>query len=144
MNKQEIILIYDFCIVLLNCKITVNCFLPELSMASPTASGGFFDLKSIVLASKQALFLCHNRPFGRTERAAENNIYIVIILLLCGFFESLFNIINDVFNILNAYRESYEVFINSAILQFLRGKLTVGCACRVQAAGAAVGNMGNY
>ena len=40
--------------------------------------------------------------------------------------------------------ESDEILIDAAVLKLLRGKLAGGCACGVQAAGAAVGNVGDY
>lgn len=47
-------------------------------------------------------------------------------------------------DILSSDRKSDEIFIDSAVVELLRGELAMSCASRVQAAGAAVRNMGNY
>ena len=59
------------------------------------------------------------------------------------FFHCLFYVGNDVFNILNAYRQADEVGSNARFEQLLVGKLAVSVACRVEYASAGIGNMGH-
>ena len=58
--------------------------------------------------------------------------------------ESRVKIGNYVIDILCSDRKSDKIFIDSAVVELLRGELAVGRARRVQTAGAAVRNMGDY
>lgn len=59
-------------------------------------------------------------------------------------FKCLFKVSYYILNVLDSDGETDKVLINSAVLKLLCGKLTVCGACRVQAAGAAIGNVGDY
>ena len=58
--------------------------------------------------------------------------------------ESRVKIGDYVIDILCSDRKSDKIFIDSAVVELLCGELAVGRASRVQAAGAAVRNMGDY
>ena len=58
--------------------------------------------------------------------------------------ESRVKIGDYVIDILCSDRKSDKIFIDSAVVELLRGELAMSCARRVQTAGAAVRNMGDY
>ena len=69
---------------------------------------------------------------------------ILSILLLSDVGERRVEIGDYVIRILRSDGEPDEIFVHSAVVKLLRGELAVSSARRVQAAGAAVRNVGDY
>lgn len=58
-----------------------------------------------------------------------------------GFVQSLTDVVEDVLNVLNAYRETDKIGSNACLTQLLFGELTVSVACGMEHAGAGVSHV---